>query len=35
MQLLRENPLLVLFLVAATGYLVGKIELAGLLAVLR
>lgn len=29
MQLLRDSPLLVLFLVAATGYLVGKIEVAG------
>lgn len=29
MPLLRDSPLLVLFLVAATGYLVGKIELAG------
>lgn len=29
MEILRESPLLVLFLVAAVGYLVGKIELAG------
>jgi putative transport protein len=29
MQILRDNPLLVLFLVAAVGYLAGKIEIAG------
>jgi putative transport protein len=29
MQLLRDNPLLVLFVVAAAGYLVGKVEVAG------
>lgn len=29
MEILRDSPLLVLFLVAAVGYLVGKIELAG------
>ena len=29
MQLLRDSPLLVLFVVAAAGYLLGKIEVAG------
>lgn len=29
MELLRDSPLLVLFLVAATGYLAGKVEVAG------
>lgn len=29
MQILRDSPLLVLFLVAAVGYLIGKVEIAG------